>query len=157
MKEPLTKRYQFVSRLEARHQEALEALFYFNDNQARISGALRHAVERYGSPQIQLEGEYLALRLSSVPQVQALFVMTPEDPVTLAGVVVYAREGVLLRVAYVGLAPAHAFTAAKQNFLLLEIFETLRQVGRRIRGVEAVEFTTGRRNLRLSLSAADPR
>ena len=157
MKEPRTEGYQFVSRLEARHQEALEALFYFNDNQSRISGALRHAVERYGSPQIEQEGEHLALRLSSVPQVQALFVMTQADPATLAGVVVYAREGVVIQVVYVGLDPAHAFTSAKQNFLLLEIFETLRQVGRRIRGVEAVEFTTGRRNLRLSLSAAAPR
>ena len=148
--------YKVTSDLKASDEEALEKLLFFNRNQARIREALRQAIERYGTPKIRHEGDHLTLEIANIPQVQTLYLFHERATPALVGVVVYVREGSVLRVIYVGLDPEHDYTARREDHLLLRIFDTLRNIGQRIRGVEAVEFTTGRRNLRLSVARRAP-
>jgi len=151
MKHYFATQYYVSSRLEAGYQEELEELFYFNRNQSRIREALRDAVQRYGTPQIRRNGDHLSLELATIPHVQALYVFQDGPRPGLVGVVVFSRKDSLLRVIYIGLDPQHAYTPERQDYLLVELVRTLREIGRKIRGVEAVEFSTGRRSFRLTV------
>lgn len=154
MKNFFAGRYHAVSRLELRYREVLERIVFFNDEQWRIRAALLHAIERYGNPRIVSRGDHLVLELDRAPAVQTLYVMKDEGRVTrLSGVVVFTREDASLHVIYVGLEPADAHGSGDQDYLFIKIFELLRDIGRRIRGIKFIEFNQGPRQLRLSVGA----
>ena len=152
MKNFFAGRYRAVSQLGPEYREALERIVFFNDEQWRLRAALLHAIERYGNPKIVARDGHLALELDRAPDVQTLFVMKDEGRVArLSGVVVFTREDASLRVIYVGLDPADAHGSGEQDYLFVEIFQLLRDIGRRIRGIEFIEFNKGARQLRLSV------
>ena len=154
MKNFFAGRYHAVSQLELRHREALERIVFFNDEQWRMRAAMLHAIERYGNPRITTRENHLVLELDREPAVQTLFVLKDEGRAArLSGVVVFTREDAALRVIYVGLEPADAHGAGEQDYLFVEIFQLLRDIGQRIRGVAFIEFNKGSRQLRLSVGA----
>ncbi len=79
----------FTSVLDRTYREALERLFYFNENQRKAHDAVSLAMERYGTPRIALINDRLGVTLESGVEAQSLFVMENAEPTSeLVGMVV---------------------------------------------------------------------
>jgi hypothetical protein len=146
-------RHYAVSRLRAAHRDALEKLVFFNDEQWRLRAALLRSIELFGNPRLVERDGHVALEIDRRPEAQTLFVLRDADAgAHLSGVVVFTREQAALHVIYVGLDPDEAHGNGRQAFLFVEIFQLLRTIGRRIRGIEFIEFDQGPRRLRLAVA-----
>jgi hypothetical protein len=151
MKPEIAGAFYLTSQLGGEYLTHLEQLFFFNDNQWKMTEALRRAVEVYGTPQIRKKGECLSLEFESLPQAQTLFLMRTQTPPELAGVVSYAREGTILKVLYVGLKPCYTYPQYSDNCLLALMVGSLKDIGKQIAGVTGIDLMVGNRALRFQV------
>lgn len=154
MKNYFSGAYYAASRLPDTYRDALEQIFYFNENQWRMQLGMLHAIEEYGIPRLVSRQGLLALEIDRLPDVQCLYILKSEGATDrLSGVVVYTREGKTIHVIYVGLEPADAHGAGEKPYLFIDVCHLLTRIARQIRGVELIEFNRGPRRLRLSVEA----
>ncbi len=131
-------RFLFSSRIPADQREALEDLLFFNEHQARVRGALREVIERWGCPEIHEEDGFLRVTIAGHPGAQCLFASQARAgslrPLALA---IYLRDTAeRLTVLHVGLTPAYAAGGlhAEAN-LLGRLLHEVKRVARRMVGI----------------------
>lgn len=144
--------YFISSSLAARDQDALEELFYFNPNQAKIRESVEAAVRQFGTPQMKTEAGRCRLVLPQIGEGQTMYLYKSGRIPVLAGVMIYVRDGNCLRILFWGLHPDHTCSARPQSYLLLEMIEALKQAGRKIVGIEKISFRFGAREHFLTLA-----
>jgi hypothetical protein len=143
--------YRVSSALSAADKPALEKLFFFNDNQARLRETVERAVEKYGVPEIiKCEGK-LRLILPRIENAQTLYLRTNDLSPSLIGLVVYVREDRSMKILYWALRPDYSSRSNTRKYLLLEIVEMLKAVGRRIVGIDSIAFEFGSREFKLRI------
>jgi hypothetical protein len=85
-------RVQFTSVISADRKEELEALMFFNENQAPYRNVVIASIERFGEPGITNHGGVLRVRTTLLGEVQALFAVEHRlDVPHPIAVAVYAR------------------------------------------------------------------
>jgi hypothetical protein len=131
----------FASSIPAAHRVSLELLVYFNSVQSRVADGIVDAVERFGPPEIVVDGDRLRVCVSGLPEAQCLFAIEAisSRPV---GVAVFARSDFQhMIVVHLGIAAEFAAGGKRAGEqLLLRLLRELRRCGRRIKGVRRFEF-----------------
>jgi hypothetical protein len=89
------------------YYEALEAMFYFNPNQARHYRRIAKVIEKYGAPKIIKENGRVSLSIEGLPGCQCLFAFYGPK---LAGAMIYHRSS-KDRIILLHLAVEPSFTA----------------------------------------------
>jgi hypothetical protein len=131
----------FASHVASNKRASLESLIYFNSCQNRVVESIVEAVERFGPLEIVDECDRLRVRVSGLPEAQALFAVEAVSgrPV---GVAVYVRPDLQhITVVHLGVAAEFASggTRAREQ-LLLKLLRELRRSSRRLKGVEHFEL-----------------
>jgi hypothetical protein len=131
----------FASHVASNQRGSLESLIYFNSCQSRVVESIVEAVERFGPLEIVHERDRLRVRVSGLPEAQALFAIEADSgrPV---GIAVYARPD-LQHITVVHLSVAAEFASGGRRAreqLLLKLVRELRKSSRRIKGVEHFEL-----------------
>jgi hypothetical protein len=87
MREPVT----FASKVAIEHRAALERLLFFNACQHRVAEGIVDVIDRFGPPDIQVDGEWLRVQVSELSNgVQSLFAVEASTGRPI-GVAVYMR------------------------------------------------------------------
>ena len=126
----------FESRVRHQHRRALERLLFFNGCQKRVLHGIVAAIERYGTPEIAVEGEYLRVRVGALKDVQSLFAIDTATGRPI-GVAVYLRADLEhVTVLHLGISEEYCAggpqAAAK---LPLRLMREVRRSSRRLTGV----------------------
>jgi hypothetical protein len=151
MQPPQISEFRVSSTLPAASRPALESLFFFNDNQLRLRESVVRAVAAYGSPKIVTNEGKIRLVLPHIENAQTLFLRTNGFNHSLIGVVVYVREKRNLKVLFWALRPDWTSQTKPGKYILLEIVEMLKDVGRRIVEVDRIAFEFGSREYKLRI------
>ena len=144
-------KYRVSSTLPVADRPALESLFFLNENQSRLRESLFAAVGRYGAPQIVNSEGKIRLVLPRIENAQTLYIRTNELSPLLIGVVVYVREEKNLKILFWALRPDYTAQGKPGKYLLLEIVEILKDVGRRIVEIDHIAFEFGSREFTLRI------
>lgn len=133
----------FVSSLPAEHYHQLEALLFFNEGQSRVRHGIVTAINRYGPPEIAVEGKSLRVRVAGPSEAQCLFAVEREGKTTRpVGLILYIRDS-FERITVLHLVVAKAYAAggprARYN-LLLRLVQAVKRVARRTSGIRHVEL-----------------
>jgi hypothetical protein len=137
----------FRSHVAVSQRPALEGLLFFNSCQDRVSAGIADSVEKYGSPEIVVDGDRMRVRTTQLDEVQCLFAVESRTgrPV---GVVVYLRADLEhIAVLHVSVAAEYASGGMRSgDLLLLRLLRELRRSTRRMKGVRRIEllYVTGR-------------
>lgn len=130
------------SRLPVWQRPALEALLFFNPQQARVHHRIVESIEGYGRPEIVESGETLRIRLSGRHDAQALFALAQGPTMVPIGAVVYVRDRVE-RFVVVHIVVNEAYSAKgpqADGRLLLRMLHEVRAAASVTTGVRNVEF-----------------
>lgn len=133
----------FVSSLPVEHYHQLEALLFFNEGQSRVRHGIVTAINRYGPPEIAVEGKSLRVRVAGPSEAQCLFAVEREGKITRpVGLILYVRDS-FERITVLHLVVAKAYAAggprARYN-LLLRLVQAVKRVARRTSGIRHVEL-----------------
>jgi len=148
---PVGPGYFITSELESGEAAELEKLFYFNTNQWKIRPSLEAAIQEYGTPQITVADGRIQMRLERIEGHQTLYLRHRAALDRLVGTIVYVRQQEALRVLFFALKPEHTLQALEGVNPLLMLFEALKEIGRKIVGVNAIVYTLGHKEIRLSI------
>jgi hypothetical protein len=118
---------------------------FFNSNQAKIAPKLLSVIERYGLPSIVATSGRLRIVCGDSICPQTLYVLeTSNELPELIGVIVYMRDGDTLAVLLVAVRKDYTQQARMgENPILLEMIEAVRNIGRRIKGIQSVSIFPG--------------
>jgi hypothetical protein len=144
----------FTSRLDCRHQKALEQILFLNGNQQKVSEGALSAVEHYGPPRISPTNGRLWVVFDSGVEAQSLFV-TEQDHADnqLIGVVVYTREGDVLSVLFLAIREDYAGGGDKAGEgLFYRILDEVRGIARRVKGITSLRLFLTKPPTTISLS-----
>jgi len=136
-----------TSVLGAPHRDALERVFFFNENQARAQEGVTYVVNRYGAPRIVVtDDERLRIDLDSSVQPQSLFAVVPaEEGVRPVGVVVFTREEERLVVLFVAIDGDYTKRGSKGDYRVLpQLIDALKAIALRVRGITSLLVYLGR-------------
>lgn len=151
----MSKSIVFTSRLPVTSRSALEQLLFFNGCQDRVIDCIVDAVERFGSPEIVVEGDHLRVTLGGLPEVQTLYAIEA-DTGRPVGVAVYIRADLEhVTVLHIGVLSEFARGGARaRDNLLLKLLNQLRRSSKRLKGVRRLNLPYGnrRRSARSRLS-----
>lgn len=140
MREPVT----FTSKVAIEHRPTLERLLFFNGCQDRVARGIADVIDRYGTPEIQPDGEWLRVRLAGLADVQSLFAVetTTGRPI---GVAVYMRADLEhVTVLHVGLSEEYCAGGEREGLnLLLRLMKEIRRSSRRVKGVRRLSVLYG--------------
>jgi len=109
------------------------------------------AVEKYGVPEIIKSEGKVRLMLPRIESAQTLYLCTNDLNPSLIGLVVYVREERNMKILYWALRPDYASRSRTRKYLLLEMVEMLKAVGRRIVGIDSLAFEFGSREFKLRI------
>ena len=145
MREPV----EFSSRVALEHRQALERLLFFNGCQSRVARGIVDVIDRYGSPEICAEGDWLRVRLSGLPDVQSLFAIEALTGRPI-GVAVYVRADLEhVTVLHVGLREEYCSGGERDGLnLLLRLLKEIRRSARRVKGVRRLSVLYGNPRIR---------
>lgn len=136
---------QFSSTLGRQYKNDLEQLLFFNPQQYDVQAGIVESIARYGQPRIVIEEERLRVCVAGLPEVQTLFALT-EPARELIGAMVYVRsDRETLVLLHVGIK--EDFTLAGERaeaMVLVQLLAKLREIARRLKGVEAIMLMYGR-------------
>lgn len=137
----------FASSVPSTHRVSLELLVYFNSVQSRVADGIVDAVERFGPPEIVVDGDRLRVCVANLPEAQSLFAVEARTGRPL-GVAVFARSDIHhMLVVHLGIAAEFAAGGPRASEqLLLRLLREVRRSSRRIKGVERFEllYASGR-------------
>jgi hypothetical protein len=146
MREPVT----FTSKVAIEHRPTLERLLFFNGCQNRVARGIADVIDRYGSPEIQPDGEWLRVRLAGLADVQSLFAVetTTGRPI---GVAVYMRADLEhVTVLHLGLSEEYCAGGEREGInLLLRLMKEIRRSSRRVKGVRRLSVLYGTQRSRV--------
>ena len=146
MREPVT----FTSKVAIEHRPTLERLLFFNGCQNRVARGIADVIDRYGSPEIQPDGEWLRVRLAGLADVQSLFAVetTTGRPI---GVAVYMRADLEhVTVLLLGLSEEYCAGGEREGLnLLLRLMKEIRRSSRRVKGVRRLNVLYGTQRTRV--------
>jgi hypothetical protein len=131
----------FKSFIANAYHKELETLVYFNSCQTRVWDGIVEAIERFGTPEIEVHAERLRVVLRKLPEAQCLFVVEADSGRPL-GLAVYVRpDREHLTVLHVSIAAEFASGGLRcQEQLLLKLLRELRRCGRRVKGIEHLDL-----------------
>jgi hypothetical protein len=143
MRTPVT----YTSRIAAEHRALLERLLFFNGCQNRVADGIVDAIDKYGPPEIQAEGDWLRVQVAGLTEVQSLFVVDEATGEPL-GVAVYTRPDLEhITVLHIGLGEEYCAGGERESLnLLLRLMQEIRRSARRVKGVRrlSVHYVTQR-------------
>ena len=146
MREPVT----FTSKVAIEHRPTLERLLFFNGCQDRVARGIADVIDRYGSPEIQPDGEWLRVRLAGLADVQSLFAVetTTGRPI---GVALYMRADLEhVTVLHLGLSEEYCAGGEREGLnLLLRLMKEIRRSSRRVKGVRRLSVLYGTQRSRV--------
>jgi hypothetical protein len=141
MREPIT----FASKVAIEHREALERLLFFNGCQQRVARGIVDVIDRFGPPEIVVDGEGLRVQVSELSSgVQSLFALDANTGRPL-GVAVYLRADLEhVTVLHLGLSEEYCSGGERQSInLLLRLMKEVRRSSRRVKGVRRLSVAYG--------------
>ena len=141
MREPIT----FTSKVAIEHRETLERLLFFNGCQERVASGIVDVIDRFGPPEIEVDGEWLRVGVSELASgVQSLFAVEAPTGRPL-GVAVYLRADLEhVTVLHVGLSEEYCAGGERESLnLLLRLLKEIRRSSRRVKGVRRVSVAYG--------------
>lgn len=135
----------FASKVAIEHRETLERLLFFNGCQDRVLQGIVDVIDRFGPPEIQVDGEWLRVQVSELANgVQSLFAVeaTTGRPI---GVAVYMRADLEhVTVLHIGLSEEYCAGGERGNLnLLLRMMREIRRSSRRVKGVRRLSVAYG--------------
>ena len=125
MREPIT----FASKVAIEHREALERLLFFNGCQDRVARGIVDVIDRFGPPEIVVDGDGLRVQVSELSSgVQSLFAVDAHTGRPL-GVAVYLRADLEhVTVLHLGLSEEYCSGGERQSLnLLLRLLKEIRR------------------------------
>lgn len=139
----ITRQIAFVSSLPAEHQHQLEVLLFFNGRQHRVRKGIETAIDRYGPPEIVVDGNALRVRVAGPSEAQCLFAVERDGKVSRpVGLILYVRDS-FERITVLHLVVDEAYAVggprAKYN-LLLRLVQAVKRVARCTSGIRHVEL-----------------
>jgi hypothetical protein len=139
----------FASRVAAEHRKSLERLLFFNGCQHRVSRGIVEAIDRYGSPEIQEDGEWLRAKVSGLADVQSLFAIEEATGKPI-GVAIYVRADLEhVSVLHVGLREEYCAGGEREGLnVLLRLMREIRRSSRRLKGVRRLSVLYGSQRTR---------
>jgi hypothetical protein len=146
MRVPIT----FTSKIAVEHRGALERLLFFNGCQHRVAGGIADVIDRFGPPEIQVDGECLRVQVSALSSgVQSLFAVETATGRPI-GVAVYLRADLEhVTVLHIGLSEEYCAGGERENLnLLLRMMKELRRSSRRVKGVRRLKVAYGEQRSR---------
>ena len=146
MREPVT----FTSKVAIEHRPTLERLLFFNGCQSRVARGIVDVIDRYGSPEIQPDGEWLRVRLAGLADVQSLFAVETKTGQPI-GVAVYMRADLEhVTVLHLGLSEEYCAGGEREGLnLLLRLMKEIRRSSRRVKGVRRLSVLYGTQRSRV--------
>ncbi len=135
----------FTSSISVEHRDEVERMLYFNDNQAKVVGAVEVVTARYGMPRLRVIADRLCIAMEQ-HEPQTLFAVAVEgERATPIGAAVYLREGDTLQVLFVAVREDYCSDGEQGDVgLLRRIVAELTGIARRVRGVTALSIYFGR-------------
>lgn len=140
MREPVT----FTSKVALEHRNTLERLLFFNGCQDRVARGIAEVIDRYGPPEIEVDGEWLRVKVSGLSGVQSLFAVETTTGRPL-GVAVYMRADLEhVTVLHIGLSEEYCSGGERESLnLLLRLMREIRRSSRRVKGVRRLSVMYG--------------
>jgi len=141
MREPVT----FTSKVALEHREALERLLFFNGCQHRVAQGIVDVIDRFGPPEIRVDGEWLRVQVAALSDgVQSLFAVEASTGRPI-GVAVYVRADLEhVNVLHIGLSEEYCAGGERGSLnLLLRMMKEIRRSARRVKGVRRLTVAYG--------------
>jgi hypothetical protein len=141
MRDPVT----FTSKVALEHRAALERLLFFNACQHRVAQGIVDVIDRYGPPEIQVDGDWLRVRVAALSDgVQTLFAVEASTGRPI-GVAVYVRADLEhVTVLHIGLSEEYCAGGERGSLnLLLRMMKEIRRSARRVKGVRRLTVAYG--------------
>jgi hypothetical protein len=134
----------FASRVARGQRQALERLLFFNGCQNRVAREIIDAIDQFGPPEIDDDGEGLRVRVSGMTEAQSLFAVDPGTGRPI-GVAVYVRADLEhVTVLHLGVSEEFCSGGAREGTnLLLRLMKEIRRSSRRMRGVRHLRVLYG--------------
>ena len=136
----------FQSELPSHMRSQLKAVFFFNPKQSNWAAQISEVVEKYGVPEIKEAGGKITLSLRGNAHTQTLFIVNPQMPDLLEGVIIYSRldfpEILVLHLALAEPRRAHGVAAPEAGGTLdfLRLITAFTKLAKSIAGVERLRF-----------------
>lgn len=136
----------FRSELSSAMRSQLEAMFFFNPRQSNWAAQIRQVVEKHGMPEIKEAGGKITIALRGNAHTQTLFIVNPQRPDLLEGVIIYSRlddpEILVLHLALAEprLASVVAVPEAGSTLDFLRLITAFTKLAKSIAGVERLRF-----------------
>ena len=139
----------FASKVGIEHRDTLERLLFFNGCQARVASGIVDVIDRYGPPEIHVDGEWMRVKVAGMPEVQSLFAVETATGRPL-GVAVYVRADLEhVSVLHLGLSEEYCAGGERGNLnLLLRMMKEIRRSSRRVKGVRRLSVAYGEQRSR---------
>lgn len=130
----------FSSKVRRQSREAVEGLFFLNPRQHRVRAGIIDALEKFGHPRLEEDGDSIYLRIGK-EDAQILFAFdTSQNSGDPIGVVVYLRSSPAeIIVVHLAVHPDYALQGRRGGLgLALVLIDKVKEVASRIVGVERV-------------------
>jgi hypothetical protein len=137
----------FTSLLGNEYRAGLEELMFFNPQQGKVKTGIVASIERYGLPQIFLDGKFLRVKVQEFSEVQTLFALDGRADVSkLVGVVVYVRTNVeTITILHIGVDEQYSISGLHAGeMLVVRMIAQLREIARRIKGIRSLVLIYGK-------------
>ena len=136
-----TQGFQISSVLPAEYLEDLEALLFFNMQQALARTEIMESLDTYGAPRISVDGDLLRVTVGTLPDVQVLFALADTgEGYELAGVVLYFRTDIE-NILVLHIAVTEQFSSVGSNaaaMLVVRLLHAVRGAARQLKGVRSI-------------------
>lgn len=144
----------FTSRIAAEHRATLEELLFFNACQERVARGIVDAIDKYGSPEILADGDWLRVKITGLTDVQSLFVVEQATGRPI-GAAIYTRADLEhVTVLHIGLAEEYCAGGERESLnLLLRLMREIRRSSKRVKGVRRLSVHYGTRRNRARAQA----
>ena len=140
-------RVSFTSRLEGEHLEALQDLFFFNEQQGRYREGIINSIESYGEPFLRVEGGLIRVHTTKLGLVQAIFAVSvgEDGRRTPVGVAVFSRTAPdTFSLLHISVDKAFSVDGVHaKDLVALKLFQRTVDAARRIRGIRRVTVHYG--------------
>ena len=139
----ISRQIAFVSTLPAEHYHQLEVLLFFNGRQHRVRKGIETSIDRYGTPEIVVEGKALRVQVGGPSDAQCLFAVEREGKTSRpVGVILYVRDSFeRITVLHLVVAEPYAVGGPRASYnLLLRLVQAVKRIARCTSGIRHVEL-----------------
>jgi hypothetical protein len=137
------KLIDFSSKLPRHYLDALENLFFFNENQSDFMKTIEKSIERFGAPKIVIEGKYLRFKIGSLNNVQCLFAFDCKaEDANLIGLIIYFRNTINnMTILHIAIDEDYTISGRFSNQMLaVKLINKVKEIALKIKGVEILSI-----------------